>query len=360
MKPALFLLALPGLLAPALSAAVIPANDPQLRYTGHFDTTGQYAATPSATWTGSSVSLTIDGGSASVRLGETTGKNHWQVIINGQPTTVLALEPGEKDYPLAGNLPPGRHTIELFKRTEASQGLTQILSFTIDDNARLLPTPARARRIEVIGDSISCGYGNEAAGKEEKYTPATENGWLAYGAVAARAVEADYTCIAQAGKRLWPGNSIIDLYHRAVPDTSSAKRDSLSPPAPPPDAVVINLGTNEFNDKQNPDETGWIAAYLDFIRQLRARYPEAVIYCAVGPMLSNWPGDRKPRATILGYLAKVVEQANTAGIHPPVRLLDFGTQYQHHGIGASWHPGVKTHSLMAEKLTAALRRDLGW
>ncbi|EIP99085.1 hypothetical protein OpiT1DRAFT_03589 [Opitutaceae bacterium TAV1] len=342
-------------LATTLSAAVIPATDPQLRYTGRFDRTDQ--AGPRCTWTASAVALTLTGGSASVTLKDATGKNHWQVVIDGQPASVLALEAGEKEYLLANNLPPGQHTIELVKRTEASQGATQLVSFRIDDTEKLLPTPARSRRIEVIGDSISCGYGNEAASKEEKFTPATENGWLAYGAVAARAVDADYTCIAWAGKRLWPGNSIIDLYDQTAPTVTSAKWDFASVPAPA--AVVINLGTNEFNDQKNPNEAGWTTAYLRFIREIRTRYPETLVYCTVGPMLSNWPGDRKPRETILGYLAKVVEQASAAG-GPPVRLIDFGTQYQHHGIGASWHPSVKTHSLMAEKLTAALKQDLGW
>ncbi len=346
-----------ALCAGALQAATIPAADPKIHYSGRFDTTGENAAAPLCTWTGSAATITISGGSASVRLREKTGKNHWQVIHNGTPTAVLALEPGDKDYVIAQNLPAGTHTLQIFKRTEASQGPTQILSFTIDDDASLLPTQPLARRIEVIGDSISCGFGNEAASKEEKFTPATENGWLAYGAVAARAVNADYTCIAWAGKRLWPGNSIIDLYGRIAPNTTTAQWDFAKVAAP--DAVIINLGTNEFNDKQNPDEAGWTAAYLKFIGDIRGRYPKAAIYCAVGPMISNWPGNRKPRETILGYLKSVVEQASAAG-GPPVRLLDFGVQYQHHGIGASWHPSVKTHSLMADKLTAALKQDLSW
>lgn len=169
-------------------------------------------------------------------------------------------------------------------------------------------------------------------------------------------MNADYVCIAWSGKRLWPGNSIVDLYDRVAPNATGTKWDFA---AWTPDVVVINLGTNEFNAKENPEEAGWVDAYLKFIKQIRGNYPKAVIYCSVGTMLSEWPGARKPRSTILGYLAKVVEQANAAG-GPPVRLLDFGVQAQHHGIGAQWHPSVKTHSIMAEKLAAAIRTDLGW
>jgi lysophospholipase L1-like esterase len=333
--------------------AIIAPDNTALRYVGRFDTTD--AAGPRCTWSASAFSFTINGGSASVKFKD-TGKNVWQVVINGEPTTVLTLEAGEQLYPVASGLPSGKHTIELVKRTEASFGATQLLGVDIDDRAALLPTPARPRRIEIIGDSISCGFGNEAPNKEAKFSAATENAWLAYGAVAARAVDADYVCIAWSGKKLWPDNTIVSLYDRVAPSASSAKWDFSRWT---PDVVVINLGTNDFNAKTNPDEAGWVAAYVKFIQEIRGRYPLAAIYCAVGPMLSNWPGDRKPRETILGYFGKIIPEANAAG-GPPVRLIDFGVQMQHHGIGAQWHPSVKTHSIMAEKLTAAIRADLGW
>ncbi len=76
-------------------------------------------------------------------------------------------------------------------------------------------------------------------------------------------------------------------------------------------------------------------------------------------MIGNWPGDRKPREAILGHFGKIIPQANALG-GAPVRFIDFGTQAQHLGIGARWHPSVKPHTLMADKLAAALRQDLGW
>lgn len=291
-----------------------------------------------------------------MKLKDSSGKSHWQVVVNGRASSVLALQAGEQTYPIAAKLPAGTHRIELVKRTESSQGLTQILGLQLEDGAKLLPTPARPRRIEVIGDSITCGFGNEAASKEEKFTPATQNAWLTYGAIAAREVNADYVAIAASGKKLHPDNTIVSMYDRVLANAGNPKWDFASWI---PDAVVINLGTNDFNAKENPEETAWVAAYVAYIRQIQARYPKAHIYCAVGPMISEWPGARKPRSTILGYLDKVIAEANTGG-GAPVSLLDFGVQMQHHGIGADWHPSVRTHEIMGEKLVAALKRDLGW
>jgi len=353
-KPSPFALLASALLAIplCLQAAEVAATDPAIRYVGRFDTTD--AAGPRAAWTASAVSLTLSGGSASVKLKD-SGKNYWQVVIDGRPAAVLALEAGEKSYPIATHLPDGKHTVELVKRTEAFNGVTQLLGFEITDGARLLPTPARAHRVEVIGDSISCGYGIEAAGKEEKFTPATENGWLAYGAVAARAVNADYVCIAWSGRKLWPDNTIVSLYDRTLPLSASSKWDFAKWT---PDVVVVNLGTNDFR-KVNPEESGWVAAYVAFIKELRRNYPKAPVYLAAGPMISDWPSDRKCRTTLLGYLGKVIAETSAAG-GPPVRLIDFGVQDPKNGLGADWHPSVKTHALMAEKLVAAFKADLGW
>lgn len=346
--PVLALLATGSSFAPSLVAADIAPTDSLIRYVGRFDDNAR------AAWSASTVEFTVSGGPVGVKLKD-NGKNLWQVVIDGQPAAVLTLEAGEKTYPVAADLPSGSHRIELVKRTEAAVGTTQFIGLQIGDDAKLLPTPARARRIEVIGDSISCGFGNEAPSQKDPFTPGTENAWLAYGAIAARAVNADYVCIAWSGKKLWPDNTIVELYDRVLPYSEKPLWDFIRQV---PDVVVVNLGTNDFG-KANPDEAGWIAAYVGFIQRIRAQYPKAPIYCAVGTMMADWNTERKPRTTILAYLDKVIAQANAAG-GPPVRLIDFGIQKQENGIGASWHPSAKTHERMGAQLAAALKQDLGW
>lgn len=339
-------------LAPALFAAEITPADPLIRYVGRFDE--REAGVRRAAWPASTVAFTVSGGSVAVTMRD-KGANFWQVVIDGKPTAVLALEAGEKSYPVATRLPAGAHLVELVKRTEAGIGTSEFVGLKIDDEAKLLPAPARTRRIEVIGDSISCGFGNEASGRNEKFTPGTENAWLAYGAIAARAVNADYMCIAWSGKKLWPDNTIVELYDHVLPYSPSPPWDFKRQV---PDVVVITLGTNDFG-RVNPEETGWVAAYVGFIERVRTHYPKAVIYCASSPMMGDFKSERKPRTTIAGYLEKVVAQASAAG-GPPVRLIDFATQKTENGIGAAWHPSVRTHAIMGEQLAAALKKDLGW
>ncbi len=335
-------------------AAIISPDDPAIRYVGRFDRSETPG--PRCAWSASAISFTVSGGSVRVRLKD-GGKNLWQIVIDGEPASVLKPGSGEEIYPVARELPPGAHRVELVKRTEAFVGTTQFLGLEIDDSAQLLPASPRVRRIEVIGDSISCGYGNEAPGPEHPFSPATENAWLAYGAVAARAVQADYVCIAWSGKKLWPDNRIVDLYGATLPTEPSAAPWDFTSWSP--DVIVINLGTNDFYGRPAPDPDGWVDAYLKFIARLRALHPRAVIYCALGTMLEDRAPALRPRGTVLDCLRKIEAAANAAG-SPPVRLIDFGVQSRENGIGANWHPSTKTHALMGEQLAAALRRDLGW
>lgn len=348
----------PALAGAAAVAEVAPlpvqiaATDPLVRYIGRFDSIEK--GSPRCAWSASTVALKLSGTSLNVVMRE-KGKNRWQIEIDGQPTTALEMRSGEHVYEVARNLAPGEHTVRLMKATEASQGVTEIVGFQANAGAKLLPLPALPRRIEVIGDSISCGYGNEAASKEEHFSPKTQNAYKTYGAIAARALGAEYVCVAWSGKKMWPNNTLPELYDRAVPQDAKSQWN-FSQWAP--DVVLINLATNDFN-KENPEEAGWTGAYKAFIARLRTHYPKADIYCATSPMMGDFGSPRKPRTTARQYLDKVVADLNAAG-DKKVRIIEFAVQKPQHGIGADWHPSVKTHEVMAQKMIETLRADLKW
>jgi len=123
--------------------------------------------------------------------------------------------------------------------------------------------------------------------------------------------------------------------------------------------VVVNLGTNDFGPK-NPTEQEWQDAYRDFIKRLRGNYPQCHVFCAVGSMMSDgFPPGRKALSTIRQYTTGLVDELKKAG-DKKVHYVEFDPQDMKNGIGADWHPSVKTHRLMADKLTAAIRKELGW
>jgi lysophospholipase L1-like esterase len=333
---------------------IVPPTDFNVRYIGRFDT--RDSAGPRCAWSASTVQMRFSGSALNAKIKE-SGHDLLQIVIDGRPGSVVELKSGADLYRLADKLEGGDHRVDLVKRTEAATGTIQFLEFQLADGSKLLPMPERApRRIEVIGDSITCGYGNEGKSQNEHFSPATENAYLTYGAIAARALDAEYVCIAWSGRKMAPDNTMAEVYDRALPQDSSSSWDF---DRWIPDVVIINLATNDFG-KDNPEKESWTKAYEAFIARLRKNYPKAEIYCATGSMMTDsWPPEHKALSTLKAYLKSIVEFEKQAG-DAHVRTIDFEPQDQKNGLGSDWHPNVKTHEIMAAALVGALQSDLGW
>jgi lysophospholipase L1-like esterase len=330
---------------------VVKATDPAIRFVGRFDTSDQSG--PRCAWSNSSVVVRFKGTALRVKLND-AGQNQWQIIVDGKPTSVLKTQGKNGVYTLASGLSEGEHLVQLVRRTEAFVGPAQFVEFQLSAGGSLLPVPAPRRHIEIIGDSISCGYGNEGKNEQEHFSPDTENAYMTYGAIAARELGAEYVCVAWSGRKMWPDNTMPAIYDRSLPQDASSRWDFTKWA---PDVVLINLATNDFG-KKIPDEKGWTEAYGAFLARVRKNYPNADIYVASGSMMGDW-GENKPLTTLKKYLAKIVGDRKAAG-DAKVHEIDFATQDRADGLGSDWHPSIKTHEKMAKKLLETLRQDLGW
>ena len=115
-----------------------------------------------------------------------------------------------------------------------------------------------------------------------------------------------------------------------------------------PQAVVINLGTNDAS-AHNLSADKFKPAYSAFLATIRSKYPDALILCAVGSMLSG--ADRNNALTYLQELAASrAEQGDKK-----VKVLDLGTQDALNGTGCAWHPNVAEDARMAGLLAAELK-----
>lgn len=314
---------------------------------------GRFADDGSFSWSGTGIDLAFTGTEISVTL-EDSGDNFLEVIVDGTATT-LDLMPGMNTYELASDLDEGEHRVTLHRRTEASFNATRFISFSVPESA-FLPVPVPEHRLEIIGDSITAGYGNEDEGPSCPFTAATENHYQTYGAIAARELGVDLHTEAWSGIGMYRGygGSMTDQmpvrFLRTIPTDEASVWDFTQYV---PDAVVINLGTNDFSvgDPGAPFEE----AYEAFLADLRGRYPDARFYCAVGPMLS---GDTYNAAK--AHLENVIA-ARAADGDDNVGLIEFSPIDQAtEGIGCDYHPNVATNERMADTLVARLRADLGW
>lgn len=320
------------------------------RFIGRFDQSKPDA--PAFAWPGTAIALRFTGTEVGVTLTD-SGNNVFEVVLDDKHT-VLALQAGTKKYTLGTGLAAGAHNLLLYRRTEALFNETTFNGFDLPSSA-FLPIAVPTRRLEVIGDSISAGYGNEGM-LPCQFTAATENHYLSYEAIAARALNAELYTEAWSGIGMlhnYEGSTTDQmpvLYLRTLPGSATSTWDFSRFV---PDAVVVNLGTNDFS-KGDPG-ADFQTAYLKFMTDLRAHYPSARFFLAIGTMLS---GESYTKA--LSYLKAVIEARASAG-DKNLTLLEFGSQDANaDGLGCDYHPSLKTHQKMADKLVAALKADMGW
>jgi lysophospholipase L1-like esterase len=225
---------------------------------------------------------------------------------------------------------------------------------------------ASGRLVEVVGDSISAGYGNLGAEPHPNWVATPACHWTAenssyyatYAAVAGRALGAEVSTVARSGwgmSRDLDGNAsgvLSSVYANAV-GTDDPVAWGFTPEA---SAVVINLGTND--QAQGDPGAGYEAAYGDFLDEVRSHYPDAWIFLAIGSMLSD-----SGRDAILGHLDNVLA-ARVAGGDSRASILDLGVQDLGADgsvpTGCDWHPSLTDHERMAAILEGELQARLGW
>lgn len=343
-----------------------------IQYTGRIDFSNPQQ--PKFSAPGVSIQACFSGTSAAVLLTDEfkNGQcNYYDILIDD--VFVLKLTPKQNvtKYLVADNLPNTEHRIAIVKRTEAAAGYSLFLGFEI--SGQILPAPAKPhRRIIFIGDSISCGGGNEAVNGSAE---CLEGGWgqaycnarLAFGPILAHNLEAEAHLVAVSGIGL-VRNYSFQYDTRPLP----AVYDSIffeqrhSPTwdhsAFMPDAIVIALGTNDFSpgESERPllSQDVFVDAYIKLIYKLRGYHPESHIFCVSSPMLGDgWPEANNQFATdqkqSITKVVSYLKQQGHANIHSFFVKSITGT-------GCGTHPSVEQHIGMAAELQPFMTRVMGW
>lgn len=286
-------------------------------------------------WSGSGPVFHFDGTELSVTL-EDGGDNSLIAEVDGTAAR-LDLREGQHAYAIAEGLAPGRHEVRLLRRTERFFGPTRLVSAQTDGQFRAAPPPAR--RMLVVGDSISAGYGIEGADKSCRFSASTENQYLTYAAIAARRVGAEVLTMAVSGKGA----------ARNFNGSTDGTMPDLIEPAPA-DVIVVHLGTNDFSGGHRPAD--FVERYAALLHRLRVQSPDAALYAALGPMLAA-----DDRAAATEAIAKAVALREAEG-ETRLRFVNFPRIAGEYGC--NWHPNLRAHAQMADILAQTLIDDLGW
>ena len=334
----------------------------------------------------SHLGVVIDGVAAKVRIpsgnaGQDAPAAGWDDGLGrgGEPATVT----------LADGLPDIEHEAVVYKRQDG-QHYVELLGFGLDEGATVLPTtlPEPTRRIEIYGDSVSCGERNEAllyAGQADPDVDLSgySDSWKSYGAIAARDLGAALHDVSQGGvslvdgigwfagpgyvgqESMWDRIEYNPVLGAAVPWDFSRYT---------PHVVIVAVGQNDAHpdDFMASDYDGgqarrWRSRYVDFLRAIHTRYPKATIVCMTTVLQHDPAWDRAideavqsfnaipdlPPAEPFGDAvdATVAEAVASDGDARPVahHLL-----FSRNGAATPGHPRVVEHEEMARELTAFL------
>ena len=306
---------------------------------------------PRFAWSATGFVAGVTGGTFSVDL-ENDGPFMFKAVVDGEPQPPFAVTPGEGTYVLADGLPDGTHTVALYRQTEGWYGVSQLLALTVDGGTLLPPPAAAPRLIEVVGASVSCGYGNLGTAPCG-FTFPTESAFDAYESVAARAVGAELSVVAISGRGVYRNSdgSMTDtmpqIYERTFASTAKPAWDFRVTPQ----VVVINLGKNDL--AVGDPGPAFVDAYVTFTSALRERYPNAYIVCTTGPNL----GDAN-HAIQLAYVDAALDMRQAAG-DDRIERLDWPEDTAD-DQGCDGHPNAAKHQVMGDALADLLRVRLGW
>ena len=320
--------------------------------------------TKELTWPATGVAFTFTGTQAVVTFSQVIGSNSLALIVDGgAPTIIDSITTNNITTP---KLKQGTHSIVLRKRSETNFGTLVFQTVTTDGaiGKDTIPT----RRIEYIGDSITVGYGEDGTYPCTN-TAALEDGPKTYGALTASNLSSDYSLVA------WSGKGLVRNYAQSTPDTSpimpqlwtryggnDADNSYTFPAASTPQAVVINLGTNDFSYlgvRDSLNATTYQQAYVSFIKTVQSHYPQANMFLTSSPMLSDsYPTAQDAQHTTQANAIKgAIAQVGNSRLH----FVDFPSQSGADGtIGCDYHPALSEHEVMAGILIPAIKSALKW
>lgn len=335
---------------------IINADNPYIQYIGRFDFSNPRKVV--FDWPGVYIYAKFEGTSCSIRLTDST--NEYSIIIDNHAPKLL-ITSDTNVYKVASNLSDSiPHTIMIQKRTEAFVGKGVFKGFILDKGASLLPPGKRpVRRVEFIGNSMTCGYGVLGTSPACHFSKQTEDAGMSYAAMTARKLHADYHLISYSGKGVVRNygdknkiskNPMPALYDRTCCNDSTMKWNFKSWI---PQAVVINLGTNDFSTHPYPDKNVFQTAYNKLINRVRSVYPGVTIFCVSGPMIGEPCTD---------YISEVVkEQQKKEGSVKDVFFIPVPrSDMNNKDWGCDSHPNIYGADIISNVIVDKVKLRMNW
>ncbi|NHN25021.1 SGNH/GDSL hydrolase family protein [Flavobacterium jejuense] len=306
----------------------------------------------------SSISFNFKGNNCSVYLKSDDTYEHHNYVsleLDGKYIGRLKVEKGEsKAYPIAISEKKKKHHLTIYKATEAANGSVLFSGTTAEVVKNKCKNKTR-KRIEFIGNSITCGMGNDTkeipCGTGEWYDQ--HNAYWAYGSILSRSLKVDFQLSSVSGIGMYRNWNDEHLEEAIMPDVYEnlyLNKDNSKPYDFNfhPDIVSICLGTNDLSegDGTKPrlpfNEEKYVTNYINFIKTIYKHNPKVKIALLTSPMVSG-----KRNETLVNCLMKVMAYFEKDKTHKKIALFEYKPMEPK---GCGYHPDIEDHKIMAAQL----------
>ena len=283
------------------------------------------------------------------------------LVLNGKDLGRKRVEDTATKFTIAGNK-GDRNFLDIYKATEAANGGVEVItpsntdkSSVIEDSATTNIFSRVTKRIEFIGNSITCGYGADLSipcGSGEWFDQSSA--YWAYGPQLARMLNVNFMLSSVSGigmYRNWNDEHqaepiMPDVYENLYLNRDSTKKYNFSFH---PDIISICLGTNDLSDGDGKkprlpfNAEKYISNYVAFIQMLYSHNPQAQMVLLNSPMITG-----AKRLTMDSCLDAVKAAFVNDRQHKPILIFHFSNKIVPHGCAS--HPDIQDHTQMANEM----------
>ncbi len=279
------------------------------------------------------------------------------VCIDGdtEGKKLIELDERSKWYTLAEGLEDGLHNIRVIKRTQVGYSTAGLEKLRIDGEFAEKPAEKKLK-IEVIGDSFSCGDGCYTVGGRDAYVSLNQDSYVSYGKLVAEHFDAELNIVARcgmglvwnhAGKTAEEGVPSLPQIYEYTDYFNNGTEEAWDFSKFDADIIILNIGTND-SSYISRNTSLWVSTYVEFLKTLRKNNPDAAIICTQGASNCN-SGNMA-----FDSIKRKAEYGGVDNLYFYTMLRDYDPEVD--GMGVGMHPSPATHRKTADQLIAEINR----